>query len=107
MQNKKKCLRELKIESRNRSQSSPQETGGETERSIMKMKIFEGCKLRLLFRKRQEEMGFNEKVQKSRFREYDGESSVVGRRKYNCIVNLLSAGSVIISHNDDIIHCSK
>lgn len=36
-----------------------------------------------------------------------GSSSVVGRRKYNCIVNPLSAGSVIISHNDDIIHCSK
>lgn len=32
VQNKEKCLRELKTESRNRSQSSPQETGGETEK---------------------------------------------------------------------------
>lgn len=64
-------------------------------------------KVERLFRKRQEEIGFNEKVQKSHFMEYDGSSSVVGRRKYNGIVHLLSAGSVITPHNDDIILCSK
>lgn len=52
----------------------------EKQRSMMEMKNFEGRKLRLLFRKRQEEMGFNEKVHKSHFREYDGEF-ISGRKK--------------------------
>lgn len=36
-----------------------------------------------------------------------GSPLVVGRGQYKYIVNPLSAGSVIVPHTDDRIHCSK